>query len=226
MNKKIIQSGKPHLIFCEGRDAYYFVYFFLDYIKKKKRDFVAFEGYDFGGITQLPRALKALPFEGEFKTVLKSVSIIRDAETNAQGAFQSVQGALRGAGFAVPDALCRPAWDPAAQYPGVVTGFLFFPTCSEECTEGTLEDLCLKILAQKNAQAILADVERAIDPYLQNKTLPRPHKNRLHAYFSFTDDFVSLKIGEAAKAKAFSWENPSIASLKNFLRSILHAEEQ
>lgn len=96
---------------------------------------------------------------------------------------------------------------------------MLFPTCSNEIANGTLEDLCLNILDREDSSSILHDIDKALEPYKSN--LSRIYKNRLHAFFSFTNEYVSLKIGEAARCKAFSYDGPEMTSLKKFLVEIL-----
>ena len=120
-NKKIIESGRAHLILCEGMDAYSFLINLLADIKLRELEFEEFHVYNFGGNSDLPVALKSLPLDANFKK-LKSVSIIRDAERDAQSAVQSVQGALRDTGFAVPKTPCCSAHDESAKYPAIKTG--------------------------------------------------------------------------------------------------------
>lgn len=40
-----------------------------------------------------------------------------------------------------------------------------------------------------------------------------------NTYFSVTDDFVSMKIGEAARANAFNWSTDKLVPLKKFILS-------
>jgi hypothetical protein len=47
-------------------------------------------------------------------------------------------------------------------------------------------------------------------------TLPHLEKNRLHAFQSLTDDYVSKKLGESADAVAFDFNNPILAPLGEF----------
>jgi len=136
-------------------------------------------------------------------------------ETNAASACQSIQAALRDTGFAAPDKPCCRMTDSRASYPHISTGFVLFPSCSAALQNGTLEDLCLRMLAQENAKTLLSSADAALAPY--KKQLPRLHKNRLHTYFSMTDAFVSLKVGEASRDGAFCYECPEMESLKSFL---------
>ncbi len=41
-----------------------------------------------------------------------------------------------------------------------------------------------------------------------------------NTYFSVTDRYVSLKIGEAARAGAFDWENKALDALRRFVESM------
>ena len=220
MSKKSISldSEQPHLILCEGIDAYFFMIWFLDDIKKQEQQFSSFKVYDFGGIKQLTSYLTSLTKIGEFEDIVKSITIIRDAETNAAGTCRSIQYSLRSLGFAEPDSPCTPKKDTTVNYPDITTGFLLFPTCSEKLENGTLEDLCLNILQKENASSILDNADKALKSC--NTEFSCPHKNRLHTFFSLTDEYVSLKLGEAAKCKAFSYNAPEIKSLKDFLEKM------
>jgi hypothetical protein len=208
-----IYPETPHLIFCEGVDAYYFLIWFLDIVKRESEEFNAFRVYDFGGIAELRQYLHAIAQTDHFNECVQSISIIRDAETNAEEACQSVKDALRDGGFAVPESPCCRACNSNVQYRQIGTGFVLFPSCDAEPQNGTLEDLCLALLANENAESVLSNV----DAVLTNYQFRRPHKNRLHTYFSLTDEFVSLKIGEAARANAFSLQDTKIEALRAFL---------
>jgi len=214
-NKIQLHPETPHLVLCEGADAYFFLLWFLDFLKKATPAFGAFRVYNFGGIAEIKQYLQSLSRLEDFKKIVNSLCILRDAETNAAGACQSIQTALRDTGFAAPDKPCFRMTDSRAAYAHISTGFLLFPGCSAALRNGTLEDLCLRMLAQGNAKTLLSSVDAALAPYRQQ--LPRLHKNRLHTYFSMTDEFVSLKMGEAARDGAFCYAFPEMESLKSFL---------
>lgn len=218
-DKIYIEHSYPNLILCEGIDAFYFMLWFLDYIKKIEIKFSSFKVYDFGGISQLKNYISLLTKLNGFEEIVKSITIIRDAETNASGACDSIKNSLQSLGFAVPTAPCTPMQDIQSKYPDIKTGFLLFPTCSETVENGTLEDLCLNIIKGEDAQSILDTVDNALKLY--KHTFSCPHKNRLHTFFSFTNEYVSLKIGEAAKCGAFSYDKPEIKNLKKFLAQMV-----
>jgi hypothetical protein len=213
--KDKIYPETPHLILCEGVDAHRFFIWLLEFLIKSEQIFEKFKVYDFGGICELRKYLENLSKTEDFKKIVRSLCIIRDAEKDATGACQSIEKALQDCGFANSASPYVKASDPLSKYPQIATGFILFPSCSKTLENGTLEDLCLKILAKDNAKSILQNAEKALEPYLTQ--LQHPHKNHLHTYFSMTNEFVSLKIGEAAKANAFRWNSPEINSLKSFL---------
>ena len=39
----------------------------------------------------------------------------------------------------------------------------------------------------------------------------------IHTYFSVNEKYISLKIGEAAKAGAFAWDHEKLAGLKSII---------
>lgn len=207
-----------HLVLCEGKDAFYFLIHYLNSealsdVTELSNDF---QVMDFKGISQLTKKLATLRNMEGFEK-LESLSIIRDAETDADGAVASVRNSLNSAGFGNPEAPGR----ICGKLPKV--GFVLFPTCSENAECGTLEDLCLSILNEENSEAILEDVQSFIQDMNEkhDRQLKREHKTKLHAYFSVTDKYVGMKIGEAAKAKAFNWRSEKLKPLKTFLTDMI-----
>ena len=71
-----------------------------------------------------------------------SIGIMRDAETNRTGAFQSVCSAIRGAGLAEPPQVLTVAAGPPQ------VGVFILPDCAND---GMLEDLCLQAVASDTA---------------------------------------------------------------------------
>lgn len=214
-DKIVVSAETPHMVLCEGKDAYYFLCHLLGFFEKGNPAFRQFRVHDFHGNEDLRSCLSDLSKADGFDTVLRSLAIVRDAETDAAAACQSVKGALRDTGLAVPETPCSWTDTGTDGYPGIRTGFVLFPGCGVEPVDGTLEDLCLEMLAAADAGNILLDADAALERH--RPQLPRLHKNRLHTYFSLTDEFVALKIGEAARANAFQYDVPQIESLKSFL---------
>ena len=214
-NNKIL---KEHLILCEGRDEQEFLIQFLE-----SDALSVFPGFssdiqvmDFGGNSELPKYLTILKNMDGFEKI-KSLLVVRDAETNAETACKEIQVALRKNDFPVPEIPC--CWEGET----LRVGFVLFPTCDNTLQNGTLEDLCLSILSVTSADNTVEHIDKFfanLEKY-RGKPFGRIFKAKLHIYFSVHNDYVSLKIGEAAKAGAFDWKNATLNPLKNFIREIL-----
>jgi hypothetical protein len=50
--------------------------------------------------------------------------------------------------------------------------------------------------------------------------IKRPHKTKLHTYLSGKNDFVGLKIGEAAKAGAWNWEHLKLKPFRDIITAM------
>lgn len=207
-----------HLILCEGRDAEEFL---ITYLNCKALSNIPmfsndFQVMDFGGINDLTNFLSALQNMEGFNRV-ESLLIVRDAERDSTRAITDIQTTLKRCNFTVPEAPhCWLGCSPKI-------GYLLFPTCDISTRAGTLEDLCLSILSEENSTSILGDIQCFIDSLgdKHHRCFPHEFKTKLHTYFSITDAYVSLKIGEAAKAGAFDWNSDKLLPLKNFLLELI-----
>lgn len=207
-----------HLILCEGRDAEEFL---ITYLNSETLSDISsfsndFQVMDFGGNSDLANFIETLQNMENFDKV-ESILIIRDAERDTSQAVREITNALNRCGLSIPDSPHK--WQCTA--PKI--GYLLFPTCDVSVQSGTLEDLCLSILSENQSHKIIGDIQEFINKVGEqyNRTYPHEFKTKLHTYFSITDAYVSLKIGEAAKAGAFNWTNEKLLPLKNFLMEII-----
>lgn len=213
---------KEKLILCEGLDEELFLIRWLE--SKDLSDEPGFANdiqvLNFGGISDLSSRIEKYRKMDGFEKVTH-IMIIRDAEHDVNGAIKSIQSALKNNEFQAPDSPSQWIYDDKSE---LNIGFLLFPTCDNNPTVGTLEDLCLKIIAKQDAQACIDEVniflERLEKEY--NKKFSHKFKTQLHAYFAVSDDYVGMKIGEAANAKAFDWSSSKLEPLKNFIRYMIH----
>lgn len=204
---------KPYLLLCEGRDAEGFLIQYLNSsaLAQDQRFSNSVQIFDFGGNDDLCNFQMNLKNMDKFDSV-ESMSIIRDAEKDYAKACREIKGALQKCGFASPE--CCGKW--IDDDTGLRIGFELFPLNKDV---GTLEDLCLRILSEKENVSI----QSAVDAFLAEmessygRIYPRKHKNKLHAYLSSTNEYVAMPIGVASKARAFDWSNNELETLKNFL---------
>lgn len=215
-----IRIIKKYLILCEGMDTMRFV---IEYLASKtlmydKRFDNDIQAFDFGGIDNLRSYLGNLMRMEGFDSVHHTL-ILRDAETDVQKAERMVKTALGANQLPVPE---RPhEWrtedTSAASHPAIA--FTLMPSCNQHPTTGALEDLCWSILKGTNAEEMRADVQGFIDVIKQRygTVSTHEHKSRLHAYLSVNERYISMKIGEAAKAGAFDWTSDKLAGLKELI---------
>lgn len=205
-NNKIVQ---PYLILCEGRDAYEYLISLLDYLTQSSAVPDMIQVFDFHGISQLESYFEVLKNMNGYDSV-KSIGIIRDAEKDCASAIHSIKRALSHNSLPVPD------FPGEVKSSGVIkTGFVLFPKCDSNPLCGTLEDLCLSTLSSKKANVVMRDVNKLLKRRRYSR-LKCKHKNKLHTYFSLTDKYVFMKIGEASKAGAFKFTGPHITPLRDF----------
>ena len=208
-----------HLILCEGRDAEEFLIAYLnsDALSSTPAFSNDFQVMDFGGNENLSNYIELLKNMQDFEQV-KTILIIRDAERNTTNSIKQIQSTLQKSGLPVPETTY--SWKGES----LKVGFLLFPTCDSTVQVGTLEDLCLSILKEHNSQIIIQEIMTFMKTLENNynRTFPHEFKTKLHSYFSITDNFVSMKIGEAARAQAFDWSHENLIPLKNFLMKIIN----
>jgi hypothetical protein len=208
--KKIVKS---FLLLCEGRDAEKFL---INYLESKalaqdQRFYNEIQVLDFGGNEDLTSFMMNLKNMEKFDQVT-NLAIIRDAEKDYAKACQEVSGSLKKCGFMSSE--CCGTW--TRNDTGLDVGFMLFPLNNNA---GTLEDLCLNILSEKNNKIILSSIDNFLATMESSygRQYRRRHKNKLYTYFSSSDEYVTMPLGLAASAGAFDWGSCELEPLKNFL---------
>lgn len=218
----------PYVILCEGRDEELFLRCYVSHLVEGKVVPDTFNIINLGGNEELQKKLRVL-HSVEHYDRMQGFLIIRDAESDAGGAAQSLQHHMNEA-FDMDIPLDGRFTQNAD---GVRFGFVLLPgkkTEGDFC-DGTLEDLCCQILKEDSdecsGQKLLNLSDSYLDAVLQNRETPlrTAHKNKLHAYFSGTDRFVGMKIGEAARAKCFDFSSPALDFLKEALIALSSSDE-
>lgn len=223
-NDKPIKITGRNMILCEGKDAKLFILHFLGSTKYAnlvdlKDGIRDIEVRDFGGNSQLPTHLMILKSMDGFENV-KSILIIRDAETNYENAINEIKSALKNNSLPVPNNACEKAKDKET----ISIGFLLFPTCSKKLLNGTLEDLCIKIIAETNKHGARVIAEEYLNSMKKDgyTELKQYHKNILYSYLSAKDKFVTKKLGEAARDGAFDFKSEELNSLLEFIGEMIN----
>ena len=159
------------------------------------------EIHDFGGVQDLKEALRAVAATSEFRLRVKSLGVIRDAETDATAARQSVDDALAAAGL--PE--------------GVQTSVFILP---DNEREGMIETLCVDSIRQ---DPVFSCVKQFFDCVARQgvelPSPPRDAKNYAQAYLA-TRKAVQLFPGLAAYRGYWPWDSPVFHDLKECLKAL------
>jgi len=203
---------KPKLLLTEGADT---LHFFIAACAAFRVDDV--QVMDFGGIRDLTTYLKALLLFPGYEKV-DTIVVARDAETNPSTAVNNIQRSFQQTGLPVP---VNP-FEFEGTAPRVA--FLILPGFRADAKDkpilspGTLEDLCLEIVKDNT-------IFECVDQYLEclrskGRKIKRPHKAKLHSYLAGENNFVGLKVGEAAKAGAWDWNHARLTPFKEVIRAM------
>lgn len=163
---------------------------------------------DTGGKDNMRAVLKTLPRLPRFPQ-LTSLGVARDADSDAAAAFQSVCDSLKRAGLDSPGVA-----GGSANGPPRVSVFIL-PDCK---SKGMLETLCFQSIAGDTAI-------KCVDQYFEcvkqaaNRAPSNMDKARVHAWLA-SQVQPDKRLGEAAEARLWPWEDPAFNKLKAFLRNL------
>lgn len=167
---------------------------------------------NFGGVSELRVFLRAFVNAPGFQTV-QSLGIVRDAETSAGGAFQSVQSALRNAALPVPDSPAeRTDTSPAV-------AVLILPGDNRR---GMLETLLCESFADDPVEDCINDFFKCVES-LPDMSMKNPDKARAHAYLT-TKPNPHFSVGVAAKNDYWDLNHSVFSTVRDFLRMIAATE--
>ena len=164
---------------------------------------------NFGGITQLRDFLDGLVGATGFREIVESLAIVRDAETSAAGAFQSVQASLKNAALPVPN---RPETRTDTS-PAVAV--LILPGNNQP---GMLETMLCESFADTPENDCIDAFFDCVDA-LPNASIKRPEKARARAYLTTKPD-PHLSVGVAAKRDYWDLDHPVFDRVRDFLKSL------
>jgi hypothetical protein len=164
---------------------------------------------NFGGKDELRGFLKALRNSSGFFDRVRSLGVVRDGEENVDSTFQSVQDALKAAGFAVPNQPENAAGNT------LKVNVLMLPNAMEN---GMLETICLEAVSDDPVIQCINTYFECVNQTV--KSLPRPmEKARVQAYLA-SRPTPGLLLGEAADKGYWPWESPAFDHVKNFLKAL------
>ena len=143
-----------------------------------------------------------------FQTV-QSLGIVRDAETSAERAFQSVQSSLERAKLPVPDSLAERTGDSPAVAVLILPG---------DNRQGMLETLLCESFAATPVEDCIDDFFKCVKS-LPSVSIERSDKARAHAYLT-TKPNPHFSVGVAAKNDYWDLDHSVFSTVRDFLQMI------
>jgi hypothetical protein len=201
------QIEKSSILVVEGKDEEQFFQSLLRHLNIERIQILPL-----GGKTQLKDNLNAIKSLTGYDDV-NSIGIVRDANGNRKGAFDSVCSALKGADLPVPDNPLIPvAGDPKVTV-------MIMPPEENMGTGRMLEDLCYAAVAEDRAIKCVKQYFECLEE--QGLSLPDNAiaKARIHAFLASRKE-PDLRLGEAAQKGYWRWDNPAFDEVKAFLQQL------
>ena len=162
-----------------------------------------------GSKTKFRSSLIAIKVDAQSRPTLRSIGIIRDADDNPKGSFDSICGSLRSVGYEPPAAHAK--FSDATPSIGV----FIVPDGSQS---GAIETLCRRSVAGEAAAKCVDDYMECLttNNALQSKT---PDKTFAHAYLAAKEDPVA-RVGEGALQGVWDFQSPAFNALSQFVRDL------
>jgi hypothetical protein len=198
-----VNIEQPRLLVVEGREEEVFFGALIRHLGLQ-----GIQVMPIGGKTQLRQNLKALSLSSRFSQVI-SLGVVRDANSDPKGAFQSIKNALQSVKLPAPD---RPLV-VAGKKPRI--SVLILP---EENTPGTLEDLCLRAVEKDPATSCVEEYFeclRACDLSIPDNL----SKARVQVFLASRKK-AGLRLGEASEAGYWPWDGQAFDEVRKFLQQI------
>jgi hypothetical protein len=193
----------PRLVLVEGKDDVYFCA-----ALSQNRALPEVQFMEYGGKPKLSSFLHTLVRLPKFSDV-RGLAVIRDADENRDGAFQSITAALKRAGLPVP------ASELTLSRGTPITAALVLPGNG---VLGELEDCLLQSVADHPYSGIvdkfINEVER-----LKGAPLSERSKSKVRSFMAIQDPSHDL-IGTSAKAGVFPLDHAAFAGIDQLIRMI------
>lgn len=200
---------KEALLLVEGKDPRNFFEALCNHLSLSQQ----LQIMNFSGVEELRSFLIGLRGQSGFRNV-KRIGIIRDAEGNAAGAFQSVQASLKRAGLATPKEPDQLSCD--GQH---AVGVLILPGQGKP---GMLETLLCKTFTDGPECPCIDAFFRCVQERCPAANIKKPDKARARAFLATKPDSYP-SVGIAAKKGYWPLDHEVLEPVRTFLKSVAAA---
>jgi hypothetical protein len=200
---RFLRIQKRKLLIVEGKDEEGFFAALLAHLHLPEIQVAGI-----GGKTKIRSQLKALTKEPQFPHVT-ALGIIRDADADPKGAFESVKDALSAAGLPHPRKPLYPVKGPPK------INVMILPSSGNP---GALEDLCLAAVGHEPTRVC---VDEFFDCLSKRELVPPRElsKAKVRTFLASQED-PTLPLGLAAQKGYWPFDNPAFGPLRQFLTSL------
>jgi len=218
---------KPCVLAVEGDDERVF----LTRIAKREGLQEKIQIWPFGGRSSLPDKMRAIVTTPGFSQNVVSLGVVMDAEENADGAYQSVCGALESAKLSAK----REKLVPVPEAPKL--DILILPGDNRR---GALETVCLDSVEDKPAMTCVNEFsecvkkewikelrrgkDQGVDGEEREPPVAKLHKMRAHAFLASIYEKPEIRLGEAAgKENGWDLSQKAFDEIKAFLNGLVES---
>jgi hypothetical protein len=195
---------KPKQLVVEGKDAVYFFQALLHVVGVSN-----IQIQNFGSVGELGDFLKLLVVTPSFAEIVDSVGIVRDAETAAPSAAQSIRAALAAADLDVPAHPVTPTGS------GPKVSYFILPNNADP---GMLETLCLQSVANDPVMPCIENFFTCVGGV--GASVPaNMTKAKVQAFLATRRNLKRL-LGQAAHAGQWNLSSSVFNNLKQYLQTL------
>ena len=203
---KPLQPASAIQLLVEGKDQCNFFGVLVDYLKIED-----IQIQDFGGVNELRGFLGVMVKQSGFRDAVRMLGIVRDAETSAPGAFQSVRSSLCNAGLPVP---ARPGEPTGGE---LAVNVLILPGDGDP---GMLETLLCRTFADTAVDRCIDDFLRCFEKSEAKACIRNRDKARAHAFLA-TRKMPQVSVGVAAQKRYWGeFDQDAFRGIRRFLSSL------
>jgi len=207
MEFETVDITAPNLLVVEGKDEELFFGKLIRHLGLGKIQIVAI-----GGKQNLRPNLKILVKSPQFIDTVVSLGIVRDADDDPTAAFQSVRDTLKAVGLTVPENPLTPVGDNPQ------VSIMILPDAR---SSGMMESLCLRAVEKDHATLCVEQYFQCLQQ--QGLLLPRNMSKAKVQVFLASKPESGKRLGEAAEAGYWPWDDLAFEEVKNFLKQICFA---
>ena len=164
----------------------------------------------FGGVTELRGFLSAVWNAPNARTTIEAIGIVRDAESDADSAFESARAAISALGLCPPDGPLQ----VVGQKPRV--GALILPPGQ---SAGMLEDVCLDAVHEDPAMLCVEEYLECVQKRVTDWPNINRSKAKVQAFLASRYE-PGLLLGQAAERGDWDWSKRTFWQIKQFVQEL------